>query len=600
MSDRPLDPEGFRERVFEEAFHLLQRGEQPKVEFKREPPSIPQLAKVIAAIANTDDPEAGYYTNEALRDHGFLIIGVEGGEVEGYESWESLGCGAEEEKVKDCLAQKLKEYIAPLPKFSLYRFEDPKKGRTFWVVLIYPSKEQPHLVIKDGSEVERLTVYVRKSSVTEKAHADDYARFLRKAVAPLQTLQSQVKDLERRLESLEDRLLQVEKRLGVILNKLIEVGLSALSSEKKLTKRGLSALPSTEESSSTEELSKGWSLKAFGLASSWKSLEELARSWGLQQEDPIEKALRNEIDGLRKHLDSLPWNLSGGTHELKAILDDLQEKTLPLLRGLGELVRADKEEKYAPSVGEALERLALAPVVPSNVNVLTPDAESFRLYPLLLTAYHLGMLAHFHGRPNYLRLLLTTRLPERRALGGNRTSNLLPEVRNRFYLAIHPLFENLYPRHCEPLGWHLYNFLFIDPAPTWLALPPKVREEASLHPWPSDPTGTQAIYVEGEFVLGLLALKPHLSEAHGNTRPFPGLLGLYILEFSNLSRVEALVADPPAHLCQVLELSGGNLGRYLEVLSSRIPATMSTASGGICFSASGSFKRLLDRLGSCP
>lgn len=570
MSDS-LDPEGFRKRVFEEALHLLQRGEQPKVEFKREPPGIPQLAKVIAAIANTDDPQAGYYLNEALRDHGFLIIGVEGGKVGGYERWDSLGCGAEEEKVKDCLAQKLKEYIAPLPRFSLYRFEDPETNRPFWVVLIYPSTEQPHLVIRDDSEVDRFTVYVRKGSVTEKAHADDYARFLRKAVAPLWTLQSQAKDLERRLEGLEGRLLRVEELPNKILEKLVEGGLNTPA-------------PSGESPEA---------LRSIGLS---KPLEELARSWRLLQEDPIEKALRNEIDGLRKHLDSLPWQLSSGTDEWKAILEDLQEKTLPLLRGLGELVRADREEKYAPSVGEALERLGLAPVVPSNVNGPTPAAESFRLYPLLLTAYHLGMLAHFYGRPNYLKLLLTTRLPERRGLGGSRkTSGLLPEVRDRFYRGIHPLFENLYPQHCEPLGWHIYNFLFVDPAPTWLALPPKVREEAPLYPWPSDPTGTQAIYVEGEFVLGLLALKPHLSQAGENTRPFPGLWGLYLLQPFNLSRVEALVADPPAHLCQVLGLSGGNLGQYLEVLS-----TLLTGIPLKCFTASGSFKRLLDRLGSCP
>ncbi len=569
MSGGPLDFKGFRQQVFEEALHLLHQGEQPKVEFKRHPPGIPQLAKAIAAIANTDDPE-GSYLNEALRDHGFLIIGVEGGEIEGYESWESLGCGAEEEKVKDCLTQKLKEYIAPLPRFSLYRFETPETGRTFWVVLIYPSKEQPHLVIQDGPGVDRFTVYVRKGSVTEKAHVDDYARFLRKTLGPLQTLRSQVSDLERRLEGLEGRLVRVEELSNKILEKLVERGLNTLASP-------------------------GESPEALRLIGPPKPLEELARSWRLAQ-DPIEEALRSEINSLKKHLDSLPWQLSDEVSEWKGILDDLQGKTLPLLKGLGELVQADGEEKYAPSVGEALERLALAHVVPSNLNVYTLGAESFRLYPLLLTTYHLGMLAHFHRRPAYLRLLLTTRLPKRReSRGGRRKIGLLPEIRDDFYRGTYPLFKKLYPQHCDPLGWHLYNFLFVDPAPTWLGLPPKLREEAPLYSWSWDPMGTQAVYVEGEFVLGLLALKPHLSETDGSTRP---LLGLYILEAFNRSRVEALVADPPAHLCQVLEPPGGNLGQYLEVLSRSVPPTMRTASGGICLAAS--FEHLLDQLGSCP
>lgn len=82
------DPKGkgsFNKQVFEEALQLLHRGEQAKIDFKREPPDIAKLAKAVAAIANTDDPEGGYYQNQILRDYGFLIIGAEKGKVEGYE-----------------------------------------------------------------------------------------------------------------------------------------------------------------------------------------------------------------------------------------------------------------------------------------------------------------------------------------------------------------------------------------------------------------------------------------------------------------------------------------------------------------------------------
>jgi len=70
-----------------------------------------------------------------------------------------------------------------------------------------------------------------------------------------------------------------------------------------------------------------------------------------------------------EYLGSLPWTLP--SDEEKKTLDELQEKTQPLLRGLGELVWADKEEKYAPIVGEALERLALASRRPAYVGSLT-------------------------------------------------------------------------------------------------------------------------------------------------------------------------------------------------------------------------------------
>lgn len=147
-----------------------------KVDFKRDPPSPANLAKEIAAIANTDN-QSPYNENPNFNDYGFLIIGVENGEIVGYNGWSDWGCPeASEEKLKDCLVQKLKNYIAPLPEMGLYRFEQDSKP--FWVILIYPSQQQPHLIIKDGPSVQQFAVYVRKASTVSLASAEDYGRFL--------------------------------------------------------------------------------------------------------------------------------------------------------------------------------------------------------------------------------------------------------------------------------------------------------------------------------------------------------------------------------------------------------------------------------------
>jgi hypothetical protein len=555
----------------------LQKGEQAKVEFKREPPEIAKLAKEIAAIANTDD-EGGHYQNDSFRDYGFLIVGVENGRIVGYPTWEGLGCERKEEKVKDCLVGKLKEYIAPLPHFSVFRLEAPETQVPFWVVLIYPSKEQPHVVLKDGDGVERYTVYVRKGPVTERASGDDYARFLRKvadkaakkAVELLEnSLKGEVSDTRRRLEGLERRFNDVEEMMKSLLYKLVDKGLDTPT------------LTSSEEATSSQRLRE-----ALGLMGAPRSLEEVARSLRLSREDPIERALSGEIDNLREYLGSLPWTLPSS--EWKKTLEDIQEKTQSLLRGLGELVWADKEEKYAPIVGEALERLVLASHRPNHVTSWTDVAGAFRLYPLLLTVYHLGMLAHFHGRPNYLRLLLTLQLPAR----TENITTLLPRIRDRFYSHTYELFKTLHPQQCEPLGWHLYNFLFVNPGLTKLYLPPRIREDALLYSWSKDPEGALATYLEGEFVLGLLALKPQLTIAE----PRP-LFGLYVLESAgSFDRIKRLVTQPPAHLCQVLGLSGKTLKEYLEILAS-IPYALG---GGTCFSASGIYHHLSQgQLGSC-
>jgi hypothetical protein len=437
-------------------------------------------------------------------------------------------------------------------------------------VLIYPSEEQPHVVLKDGNEVERHTVYVRKGSVTQRASSDDHARFLRKAVSgAVAPLERQIEDTRRRLEGLERRINNAEELMKSLLYKLVD--------------KGLDTLASSEETTSSQRLSE-----ALGLMSAPRSLEELARSLRLSREDPIEGALSGEIDNLREYLDSLPWTLPSS--EWQKTLEGIQEKTQPLLRGLGELVWADKEEKYAPIVGETLERLVLASHRPNHVTSWTAVAEAFRLYPLLLTVYHLGILAHFHGRPNYLRLLLTLQLPAR--TDDENITALLPRLRDRFYTYTYQLFERLYPGRCEPLGWHLYNLLFVNPEVTKLNLPPRVREEVSLYSLPTDPEGALATYLEGEFVLGLLALKPQLAKAE----PRP-LFGLYVLESAgSFARIKRLVTQPPVHLCQVLGLSGKTLKEYLEILAS-IPYTLG---GGMCFSASGIYHHLSQgQLGLC-
>ena len=302
------------------------------------------------------------------------------------------------------------------------------------------------------------------------------------------------------------------------------------------------------------------------------------------------RALSSEIDNLREYLDSLPWTLPDS--EWQKTLEGIQEKTQPLLRVLGELVLTDKEEKYAPVVGEDLERLALASRRPTHVSSWT-EGIGARLYPLLLTVYHLGILAHFHGRPNYLRLLLTLQFPAPARRDDENTA-LLPRLRDRFYSHTYqPFFERLYPGWCMPLSQHLYNLLFDDPGVTKLNLPPRVR--------PIDPEGALATYLEGEFVLGLLALKPQL--AIENPRPLLGLYvavspALYFQEGTRLfSRIERLVSQPPAHLCQVLELSGKTLKEYLEAL---VRSISNMALEGTCYSASEVYERLSqDQLGPC-
>lgn len=558
----------FRDRVFQEVLHLLGQGEMSKVDFKREPTDIAKLAKEIAAIANTDDPQATYYQDSDLRDFGFVIVGAVNGDITGYDDWREHNCPPEEEeKVKDCLIQRLQNYIYPLPNLGLYRFE--REGKPFWVILIYPSYEQPHVMLKDGPDVQKHAVYVRKVSTSQLAGAEDYARFLRKAVkGAVEPLESELADLKRRFEALEGS--------WSILQKL-------------LMQKGLESLFAGEAPSSAE-IQGGLSHLAL---SPGGSLEEVARSMRLFKMDPVEEALFREVARLREGLTNLPWHLSGDPGEWWQVLKQVEELTQPLLRGLGELIVADREDKYALLVQRALESLGRAAIPPYFVTSWSSSAEALRLYPLLLSVHHLGMLAHFHRRAAYLKLILDLAFQTR---VEQNPRNVLPWLRDYFYTHTYAFFEAKYASWCDPLGWHLYNLLFVDPALTWIHLPPAVREEAAQYASPSSPSGALAIYMEGEFVLGLLALKPQLGAQR--VRPLYGLYA-YVLPLERIKSIESLLARPPEHLCQILDLSGKTFEPYLRALAENLGGSAK------CFSGASYFKGLADQaasgtLGSCP
>ena len=121
------------------------------MDFKRQPPEIPKLAKLLVAIANADDLSDETRQDKGFVDYGFILIGVANGTIEGFDAWgsdfESDSEASDPEKVKDKLGQKLSKCIAPLPQLELHKFSHEE--RHFWVVLVPPSQAQPHFLIKD-------------------------------------------------------------------------------------------------------------------------------------------------------------------------------------------------------------------------------------------------------------------------------------------------------------------------------------------------------------------------------------------------------------------------------------------------------------------
>ncbi|WP_114313559.1 AlbA family DNA-binding domain-containing protein [Thermus caldifontis] len=529
--------DNWRETVKAEALHLLGRNEGPKVEFKRSYPGDDKMAKLVSAIANTDDTDGGIYANEKFRNHGFILIGVEGGQVVGYDAWEpGFGSPQEasnEEKVKDKLEQKLKNLIAPLPVFEVYKFAE--NGVTFWVVLIRPSIDQPHVYDPQGS----ASVWVRVGSNITPARAQDYDRFRRNFVSALrQEFAGRMDALDNRISRLSGRIDALDGLFGSSLGDFFRTFTSTLSKEN----RSRSARNIPQATTNGAELSR--------LGKKDFSLEEVVRS--MMPLDPIEEALNKEAGDLWEALSQLSWTFEDDT-ELAEAIEKVEKHTLPFLRGLGTLVERDYEERYANVTLNVLQGLSALGAVPDFITRYSLVAPKVRLYALLLTVYHVGILAYFHSRPRYLSVLsyLTYGREERR---------WLPHLRDTVYAGLETFFS-LKHKQCDPLSGQIYNYLFINPGATWEALPEAIKRQPRPY-HPLSPSGALDIFVEGEFVLGLLSLKPQI----GSEEPPRPLFGLYLLESSPSTRIQRVIQKPPKVLCEVLGLENGGLQRYMEAL----------------------------------
>lgn len=98
-----------------------------------------EFAKDVSSIANTDD-------EVHLDDFGYLIVGAKRNQL--------LGGVAElagnTDKLQADLTDVLKNFLLPVPSFSVVAFNDPTLG-PWGVLVVQPSVRQPHIFIRDGA-----------------------------------------------------------------------------------------------------------------------------------------------------------------------------------------------------------------------------------------------------------------------------------------------------------------------------------------------------------------------------------------------------------------------------------------------------------------
>lgn len=470
-----------RERIRELIERLRDEPEKPKVDFKHWKDDV-GLAKIISAIANTDgDPVTNPLLEALGDDYGLVVFGIsESGEVVGIplaeERKQAQWLWEKEDAINATLAAKLREWVAPIPQVAAYVFEEfeeeeEDKRKRLVAFLIYPSKSQPHVFIRNGEGVQRGDWYVRRLSATERASPEDLVRVMQKPI----------EELRREINRVEDHL---SGRIDAVFSQIHRWN-------ELLVSRGLDAL-AQEADSATQDV----------VSLELPPHERIRRRLG-RPADPVAEALNEAFDRLTSGVKSagIPWAPHPNSpEEAKGWIERLEEAALPALRAVATLVALDEGGNYAGLLQELLETYAEDfGEVPVNTT-FNEAGRGLYLYPLVLLHYTVAIVAYAHGRVAYLHVL-------KKAIWRKRHDRVpqVPAVRDRAIWAGDILQLSDRQKWCDPIAVHVRDLLLQEKGVLREALPPR-----SLR----DP---KQLFIEAELVLALIAL-----ENTGGKRPFFG------------------------------------------------------------------------------
>ncbi len=436
---------------------IIQGAEGPKVDFKKgftvDKAAQAELAKDISSIANTDD-------EFHLDDFGYVILGAERGSLVG---------GVRElegniDKLQAQVTDVMKNFVGPVPQFSITAFEDPSLG--WWgVIVIPPSAGQPHLFVRDGAaDVVKHEWWVRVNDTKERAGPQDYARILAKAT------RREVRPLELEVQRLA---LKVEQVGVPDLTALVE----AL--------RGSSPTPGLPGSGEPTPPD---------LASSVRRL--LVRGDAAVEDALVGEALRvAEVMG--ETSESNPWLLSGmKAEQLGNVLSYLEEHSFPLAEALATAARYDREGVLVDAVCRAIQVVAKEPQPVGTHNSYMPQ---FRLYPLVLCLYAIALIGVNERRSGLLKRVFELSLQREERDGVDPIVVAIRRMR-----AASDLFkEAVGKNYVEPIAIRIREVMVPRLSGLLVGTPSK-----------------DAFFI-AEFVLGLAFLKVSGSMHHGSL-PLPG------------------------------------------------------------------------------
>jgi hypothetical protein len=353
---------------------IIKTGEASKVDFKSSltlgtAGEKAELSKDIQAFANSYD--------QPYRNHGFIIIGAAPGKLL-YSSFSQ-----NVDQMQATIDQIVREHLGPFVSTQVRHFGDA--GKTWGVIVVLPSRNAPHVFIRETDKFKRGDIYVRSGTTTSKAEPSDFARFYRVQ------LEDHTREMREELRDVQREIANLKKQ-----------GPATVISVAPGTKGGIaaptSAKPHVAASSSMD----------FDLLS---SIDQVLARFA----DPVSNGLSSQAHAIRSLLDSkeIPWDLNNLTKESgRAVIERINATASKCWEALARLIENDDAGQYDDAVIEALSQLAFEPEAPAGTGY-TNVGTGIRLYPLVMCLYIVFMIGLRKKRDKLLRRVITLKLSRR-------------------------------------------------------------------------------------------------------------------------------------------------------------------------------------------
>jgi hypothetical protein len=354
---------------------IILTTETNKIDFKRDfslsdSKQKGEFLKDVSAIANSYDVN--------YQNHGFIIFGI-------YQNRITF-CSfpGNEDHIQATIDELIREYLGSFFSTQFYIFD--KEGKKWGVLVIPPTRNAPHVFIKDTSNQSRGDIYVRVGTTTSKASPVDFSRFFRQYIEEYDNgLQYKIGNLQNQISILSKKL---EKRIKTDF----------------VSKKGKEL---TTETTEIEQNSK---------SGDNKPISEVIDGILAKEESIIAKGLLQEAKKINEFLmtNEIPWDAFLKDRNFsEPLISKIEEISNEYWVSVIKLLAKDDKGLYDDCLVKSVKYLSVTWDLIPGIGSYTEAGKNIRYFPLVVTLYLIFILGVANKKDKLLKRILSIKLRTR-------------------------------------------------------------------------------------------------------------------------------------------------------------------------------------------